>query len=293
MHRFFFGPDKIPFCLQLNGMVESDCSLPFHGIVSRGLLNWLRGHNVSPTVWYEHAPSLEPAYLLDGSDYQDVALLRAAAAECKVLTFGQSAWCAQRFVELYEPEAARQADWCEFWNIKEGHTSSVWKVTYPAADKLEISFVINVARDQQAGEELRLTSERMQIIAASGASADMAQVHDIRTIALDGESGPHEVVVTKNEWIDNALEIHSRRSKQTGDEELILVERFITHPQHPAALTSIHGRILNSKETQIIRQGVADFLTHAGRCLPEKPEISINEGDVLWNGEKAIVIAFA
>lgn len=291
--HFFYGPDKVPFRLLPNGQVEAGLCLPFHGIVSRGLLNWLRSHNVPYTVWHEHAPCLETGEPRSDRDNPDVKLLRAAAAECKVLSFGQSAWCAQRFIELYGPENAQEADWCTLWNIKEGHTSSVWKVTYPDPNQQETSFVLNVARDQQAADELRLTSERMQMIADSDSSVSMAQVYDIRTIILAIQGDSYEVVVTRNEWIDNALEIHSRENRLTGDEELILVERFLAQLGHPAALTAIRGRIFTPSETERIRQGIAGFLNQAGAYLPEKPEININEGDAVWDGDTVKIVALS
>lgn len=293
LSRFFYGPDKAPFRLLPNKQVESAPCLPFHGIVSRGLLNWLRGHGVPHTVWHVHAPGLEPGNPQSEPEHQDAKLLRVAAAECKVLSFGQSAWCAQRFVELYGPERAREADWCEFWNIKEGHTSSVWKVSYPNRNQGESCFALNVARDREAGEELRLTSERMQMIAAACSPVGMARVHDIRTITLAGVGETHEVVVARNDWIDNAFEIHSRKNRHTGDEELILVERFLAHAEHPATLASVRGRIFTPGETERIRQGIADFLNRAGTCLAEQPEININEGDAVWDGDAVKIIALS
>lgn len=293
LSHFFYGPDKAPFRLLPNRQVAPGPYLPFHGIVSRGLLSWLRDHGVSDTVWHEHAPSLEPCSPQREPGHPDAELLRTAAAECRVLSFGQSAWCARRFVELYGPEGAREADWCEFWNIKEGHTSSVWKVTHPDPGQGESCFVLNVARDQEAGEELRLTSERMQAIAAAGSSEGMARVHDIRTITLAGTGEVHEAVVTRNDWIDNAFEIHSRKNRHTGDDELILVERFLSHPEHPAALASIRGRIFTPGEAERIRQEIADFLKRAGTCLPEKPEINVNEGDAVWDGNAVKIVALS
>ncbi len=286
--QFYFGPDKTPFILG-----QSD-PMPFHGIVSRGLLKKLIENNIRNEVWCNNTHLLERDCLDSDSTSHDLLKLREFAAECKVLSFGQSTACAKRYLENYFNKLLHNDDGlCEIWNIKEGHTSSVWKVSYFGSSFHENHFILNVARDHEAGIELEITSEKMMRIAECYPDINMAKVYDIRKIPLIYNNKPCEVVVTRNEWINNSYEIHFRKNKQTGKYDFLMVDRFFTSENNPAYITSILGRIFTNEEVNIIRNEIKLFITKATACLAEKPKIDINDGDVVWDGEKAIVIAIA
>jgi hypothetical protein len=270
--NYFFGPDKLPFAISAEGKIQQEVSTPFHGIISRGLLN----HGCS--IWNTHSHLLE--YSNDDLQTEEWIALKQNAIQYGVLSFAESTLAAQRHIETYANAAK-----CELWNIKEGHTSSVWKVTLAN----EESFVLNVARDKVANEELKILSTHLKKITDEGDTSNLAKVYDI--VEIEDEQLPIKVVVTKNEWVNDSFEIHSRINLKTNQEELLLVERFITDVQKPAEITSILGRIFSAKETLQIKKEISNFLTQATTCLSHTPEININDGDVVWNGDKAIVIA--
>jgi len=270
--NYFFGPDKLPFAISAEGKIQQEISTPFHGIISRGLLN------IGCSIWNTHSHLLE--YGTDELQTEEWIILKQNAIQCGVLTFADSTLAAQRYIETYCPVPE-----CELWNIKEGHTSSVWKVTL--ADGA--SFVLNIARDKAACEELKTLSTHLKRITDEGDASNLAKVYDI--VEIEDEQLPIKVVVTKNEWINDSFEIHSRINLKTNQEELLLVERFITDKRKPAEITSILGRIFNATETQQIKKEISNFLTQATTCLSHTPVININDGDVVWNGEKAVVIA--
>ncbi|TCC94314.1 hypothetical protein EZ428_05950 [Pedobacter frigiditerrae] len=270
--NYFFGPDKSPFAISAEGKIQQELSTPFHGIISRGLLD----HGCS--IWNTHSHLLE--YGNDDLLTEEWIILKQNATQCGVLSFAQSTLAAKKYVETNTKVAK-----VELWNIKEGHTSSVWKVT-PANEE---PFVLNIARDQVAGEELKTLSTHLKKITDEGDTSHLAKVYDI--VEIEDEQLPIKVVLTKNEWINDSFEIHSRINLKTNEEELLLVERFITDAQKPAEITSILGRVFNATETQQIKKEILNFLTQATTCLSHTPVININDGDVVWNGEKAVVIA--
>lgn len=281
--NYFFGPDKLPFAISAEGKIQQETSTPFHGIISRGLLNHYTKHNHGCFIWNTHSHLLE--YGTDELQNEEWLTLKQNAIQCGVLSFAESTLAAKTYLEKFACRQSRTTDLCELWNIKEGHTSSVWKVTLAN----EESFVLNIARDQMAGDELKALSTNLKKITDEGDASNLAKVYDIAEI--EDERLPIKVVVTKNEWVNDSFEIHSRINVKTNQEELLLVERFITDAQKPAEITSILGRVFSAAETQKIKNEISFFLTQATTCLSHTPVLNINDGDVVWNGEKAVVIA--
>ena len=288
--RFFFGPDKPPFLLLENNVAEAESGTPFHGIISRGLLNAFEKHVLAFSLWYENAHRLDPNNADTGSDPEPVATLRKLATQCGVLSFGQSALCAMTFAtNLRQDLASEVIDRCEIWNLKEGHTSSVWKVSLFGLRSPEHVFIVNVARDREAGAELERTSEQMKAIAELHTDINIAKVHDIQKISI-GPGALSGVVVTGNEWIENSFEVHTITDKVKEREQYILVERFLTGSKDtPAQITSIQGRRFSEQESARIRTDIDLFMQRAGSSTAVR--IDINNGDVVWNGEKAVVVA--
>jgi len=285
--NFFFGPNKIPFLLIGNGVVRG-LTTPFHGIISRGLLDKLRENNVHPEVWHNNAHLLERDELNVITVGKDFSMLKEFVTECKVLSFSQSALCVKMYLENYFKD--QDVKECEAWNVKEGHTSSVWKITIISEEKSE-SFAVNVARDEKAGIELKKSSEKIKIIGNQFPDINLAKVIEISV--LQDKSLPSQVIVTRNEWIDNSYEIHSRKNEFTGEDELLMVDRFITDVNNPAHITSVYGRLFTIDETTIIQNEINEFINKAKICLNEQPEINIHYGDVVWDGNKATVIAIS
>lgn len=153
------------------------------------------------------------------------------------------------------------------------------------------TFVLNVARDYEAGIELKRTSEALNTIGNTYPEINLAKVMDMDLIA--DNSLPFDVFVARNEWIENAFEIHKRHYKTNGNEELLLVERFLADSDTPTNITSVVGRVFSQKEAEQITNDIEEFLTKAASCLFEKPTLNINDGDVVWDGEKAIIVAIS
>ena len=287
---FFFGPERIPFRLLNDGMVELDSTMPFHGIISRGILNRFISDNIDIQLWYKYAYHLGRKTNTENSLPFDFMQIQKTADSCGFLDFGQSALCVKSYAEKYSRSKNQKEAHIDCWNIKEGQTSSVWKVTINAKNNAE-TFILNVARDIDAGSELKESSIKLKTIGDQIPDINIARVFDIRVI--NDEMLPGEVVVTRNEWIENACEIHSRTKREGGKEELLMVERFLTSENNPAQIVSVFGRVFSTEEIQKIETDLNKFLTQATTCLTYTPEISINDGDVVWNGEKAIVVALS
>ncbi|WP_189530676.1 hypothetical protein [Paludibacterium paludis] len=213
---------------------------------------------------------------------RELARWRRAADECGVLSFARSAACAQRYVARY---AGGRATRCELWNVKEGHTSSVWRVRLATDGAME-EFALNVARDRLAGEELARTSETMHRIAEAWPDANLARVRDIARVSLAKDAAP--VVVTRNEWIADSFELHRLPAPGEDPGPLVAVERFLADDGAPSRPRRILGRRLTGDECGQVERDVGGFLAHTARL---GARLDINDGDLVWNGQRAIVIA--
>jgi hypothetical protein len=286
--NYSFGPDKIPFSINNNGVVESFSAAPFHGIISRGLLNQFIANNLDLQLWHQYAHELHGEN--DQLKNQDLEKIRHYKDQCMVLSFGQSAFCARKYLEQYCDQLKLTDPVINLINIKEGHTSSVWKVEIKDEEKTQ-AFVLNIARDYEAGIELKESSEKMRTISAALPEINLAKVHDIFT--LKEPSLPSEVIISRNEWVENSFEIHSRTSKVNGEAELLMVERFIVSKTNPAQITSVLGKIFSPEKKEKIQSEINDFIIKATTCLSSKLHVNINDGDVVWDGTKAVIVALS
>ena len=288
-YALFAGPDRVPFELGPRATVHCTVATPFHGIISRGLLRLLGDRDDGTALWRNHAQ-----HLLDEDDGGDrrAAALTAAARQQRVLSFGQSALAARTYIERYcDATPDDGASTCELWNIKEGHTSSVWQIRIePASGAEPHVFVVNVARDSTAGDELEAASKKLQQIYAAAPGANMARVADITTVRLDYFGESIDVLVTRNELVADAYEIHSARDRETGAKTLVLVERFLTSHDQPAMISAIRGRRLTPHDCRQIATDIETFLRDAARHHIDV-SVDINDGDVVWNGRRATIVA--
>lgn len=289
--NFFYGPDKIPFSMDDRKMVLSDSFVPFHGIISRGLLQKFEDKDIPGDTWYKYAHLIGSIPITD--EDAALALLKEYAFGCEVLSFSDSAACARKYAWNYASGADTDSTLkCELWNIKEGHTSSVWKVSFLNENELACEeFIINVARDREAGYELRQTSEKMQAMADNFPDINIAGVYDITTVKLDYFDKDIAAVVTRNEFIPDAREIHALKQPGSTKEQYILVERFLTNENNPSQISSIRGRRFTETECDRIEKDIRFFSENAAREFDA--EINILDGDLVWNGEKAIVVAIS
>ncbi len=292
---YFYGPDKIPFRPDPEGGAADVAAplRPFHGIISRGLLAQAVRLGLTPPTWHEYAHRLNQAGP-PGTRPDLLTRLEAAARECEVLSVEQSARCAKTYLEQYlNGPGMAEGVGAELWNIKEGHTSSVWKASLSGPPGLpDASFIINVARDREAGLELKKASEKMQAIAQKCPGINAAGVYDIAGVELDYFDRLIKVVVTRNEWIADSYEIHRIAGPtKTRPEQYALVERFLTSENNPAHISSINGRLFSDAERRKIKRDVRFFLKNASKTAPV--QVNINEGDVVWNGRRAVVVAIS
>lgn len=288
---FFHGPDREPFELLASGIAVSAPTRPCHGIVSRGLLTRLAAVETGLELWSLHGRGLDGPTA--GPDQPSLARLQGYARVCGVLSFQQSASCARLALERYcRDRVADEAVDGTLWKIKEGHTSSVWQATVSAhAEGPSESFILNVARDRAAGQELRATAESMRCVAEYSPQINMAKVLEVGTVSLTDPAGLMDVVVTRNELIPDAREIHAIRDAGGEREQFVLIERFITDPRGVSCLPFILGRRARDSESATISRDIARFIEAASRCCAAT--LQINDGDVVWNGATAIVVAIS
>lgn len=289
---FYYGPNKTPFFLNNDGMVESISAIPFHGIISRGLLIKLTEEELGYELWSKYA------HLIDNEeDNQDPDLkqLQKYTRECGFMLFRHSAICAKEYIERFYLRISNENHvFCDIWNIKEGHTSSVWKVTITDNQHfIKDLFVINIARDKEAGFELKVTSEKMQIIEKNCPGINMAKVFDIKKLQTNFNNNPLEVVVTRNECIEDSYEIHMLNDKVNGSWRYILIERFLTREENPSQIASVYGRKFSKEESTKIKEDIDTFLNNSSSSI--HTDLNINEGDVVWccNTNRAVIIAIS
>jgi hypothetical protein len=284
---FSHGPEATPFIVdEQGGVVDAAGRTPFHGILSRGLLERAgragAGNPLPP--WGDNAHLLDAGSRAEATDDERAAEpWRRAAADCGVLTFAQSATCARALAERVAGEIGLPPDaGIALWSAREGHTSSVWRVRLGGAHE----FAVNVARDRIAGEELRRTMSVLRRIGDEWPEANIARVLEIAEVQPSGVAWP--VVVTRNEWIAGGLEIHRLPPLDGLDGALVAVDRFIADDDAPAVIRSIRGRRLTEAEVARVTRDMAEFLDRgAGHSV----QLDINDGDLVWDGRRAVVVA--
>jgi len=292
---FRHGPEATPFSINSSGgVIDAAGRIPFHGIISRALLDHARGATDALSDWGAFGHRLDE--IVYSEDEPGITAWRRAARGCGVLSFAQSAVAACAYAgRLARPaDAARVLDLAiasgeepaiALWNVKEGHTSSVWHARFEcAAGAAECA--INVARDPVAGRELRRTSRIMRRIAQSWPEANLARVREIASVRLPDLADP--VVVTSNDWIAGARELHRLPGNPGTNGLLVAVERFITEPGMPAHIRRIAGNRLDPAETARVEHDLTEFLARGAEF---GVELDINDGDLVWDGLRAIIVA--
>lgn len=281
---FRHGPEGVPFYLLAEGLVDEMGCIPFHGIISRGMLDQLRNESDPIPPWEEFGHLIHDQRVADSSG---LVFWRRVANGCGALSFAQSAMCVHRYLEQYVSLLEVEGDFaCEALNVKEGHTSSVWRVRIDSGPTSS-EFAINVARDSIAGIELARSSKAMKLIVESWPEANLAKVIELTEVRLP--ELPQPVVVTRNEWISDSFEIHRLSAAACATGQLVLVERFLTDDSAPSRIHRIRGRRLTENETEQVNQDIKVFLH---RTEQYGVQLEINHGDLVWNGQRAVVIGF-
>lgn len=256
--------------------------MPFHGVAPRGLLATLGPSGQA--VWERAAPAIEE-WLAHGGDGTGIPPhLLAAARAAGVVSLAASAEVAAAYAEV-----ALAAPPAELWSVKEGHTSTVWRVT--SADGA--AYAVNVARDLVATEELATSAGVLATMAAALPDVVAAPVATGRVPA----GGAGEVAVLVQPWVAGALEVGAPR-RGDGSCALLAVERFLTDPGSPARIVAVRGRRLDDGEQRTVAAlwaaATLAGTRPAGDGLVAVPRIEVREGDlVLAPWGPAVVAASA
>jgi hypothetical protein len=278
-----YGPDRLPLEESAVATAARWGYRPFHGIVSLGL----REHPAcTPDGWREAAPLLDTLPRAGG-------VLDDAARDCGVLSFDDSLAAAEHAASEYGNGSAV----AELWNLKEGHTTSVWCATYECAadDNDPRRIVLNVARDDLASRELEQATATYSEMVERAPDIAAARVLAIWKLRRDGDGG-EPVTVVAQKWIDDAYEINALPAGADSRGQLCAVERFITDPAQPARICSVRGGRLTAEEhgrvgacvALLLRQG-ASYDSDLGAW--SLPRFVVNHGDWVWQHDRALAVA--
>ena len=272
---------------------------PFHGIASRGLLAYL-GPDAAHH-WPEWSPWLDPALEGDPAALESVpADLLTAARRCGVATFDAGARAAATFAAEELPAlllglgagfGAEEVERVELWNVKEGHTSSVWRLTVMRTGGREsVRAALNVARDDDAGDELLETAtalERLRTCSRVPVAAVLAT-----------KSALSAPFVVAQEWVEDACELAFLRSRRDNAVRLHAIDRFLTDPHHPAQITGAIGRRLDDDEHQVAAHAAtrlvldgAELDRSSGTLL--LPHADVTHGDWVWTDHGPCLVALS
>lgn len=203
--RLFHGPLRDPINLD-----SGSAQAPFFGIAPRSLVGRVAGLEAETDLtWPMVAPLIDAALCarslntgltqwLHLCNESQVLSWRASAVACDSTAAALATDIDQRMAcGLPDPDEWTSID-C--WQVKEGHTSSVWQVAiaFRGGSKREICCV-NVARDASAAAELRATSARLQALRSEDPD-HVARIGVVRTIAVGGPQ-QLDATVTIGEWI--------------------------------------------------------------------------------------------
>jgi hypothetical protein len=283
----FHGPNKTPFFLAEDGVAVRDGPVPIHGIISTGLRDNFRASGLSASSWHQYGHLVGEA-----ADCEAVVALQQRARDCGVLSFGQSATCARLYVEAYYERVTAGVDTvCALWNTKEGHTSSVWVITISDQGlSYEDRFVLNVARDRQAGVALKRTADRMQAITRHHNDINMARVFDYGSVRVRSYGASVDVLVTRNQWIAGD-EIHSFTGDGGAPPYYVAVESFLLASDEPTRIGALRGRRLTPGDQAKLECDLASFRRLAS--VDGAVQVNVHEGDVVWDGHMATVVAIS
>lgn len=299
------GPDRVPVLAGAQAGWPSGYR-PFHGIISRGMIQALQEAGLRVN-WTEVCASLDAA--LAGREWQFPPLaprLLELARSCAVLSFEDSMKAALDFVRQQLPNLSEKiktmpcelenVQTVELWNVKEGHTSSVWKVTLLTAQgQPATSFALNVARDAAAGEELLSSAVTLEVLASRVTSARVSRIYLATRLYALHDQLPGIAAVAQ-EWIDEAWELGFLKDRTVGCHRLYAIDRFLTAPNDPGRIVSVAGRHLKEHEQeeillQILLATLEGAVVDAESQRITFPSYELNEGDWVLSQDCACLVA--
>jgi hypothetical protein len=242
------------------------------------------------------------------------------AIEKETLTYARSARAACCFIERFlggsasiswnelcekisgggfNPELLER---CELWSIKEGHTSSIWRVELSfTGGTAPMVFCLNVGRDKEASEELKSTSEeliRLHKLDPQGVVEVLGmEIVDLDGIRLDGGHANFSVTVSVVRWLENSSELHVAKDPSSGFGHFMLVDYFRSpEDELPASMQRIVGKRLDGGESEamwssIIAHMVKQSEFDADCKTVRMPSTEINEGDWVSCNEGVMLVA--
>lgn len=272
---------------------------PFHGIVSRGLMEEL-GADAAPD-WPRWAPWLDAALTGMPAALAIVpAAIVGAARRCGWTTFQEGVEAAVAFTAAsikpllrqlsagFDPDRVASV---ELWQLKEGHTSSVWQLTItPKNDGRPARAALNVARDDAASEELLQTAEEIERLTQSSDVPVARVLH--RGTAMHGAAA-----VVAQEWVEGARELAFLR-RRDGLVRLHAIERFVTDADAPARILGAIGRQLDDDDhaaasyaaTRLLLDGAVPGPIEGTVALPR---FDVDHGDWVWGADGPALVALA
>jgi hypothetical protein len=292
---------------------------PYHGIISRGLMEAMTPLGAAgPQQWGFVAPLLEqllnareptaPGALLAGlarcwsippehlPSSAAIGEWLEVARRCGVLSYAESGELARRaaLCWLEAHELAPRLEELELWSVKEGHTSSVWRVTATARDRAEpIVFGLNVARDTASGMELKETSTLLSDWHAV-LPGRVLGVERVLALPLGGSREP--AVVTVVPWVEEAFELSVLPQGSAGSGRFFAVEAF-GNPQGWSTGGTQRARVRPFSLAQsdaLWRQYVscrARLTRFDGERRALCPGFELNDGDWIWSPGGPLVVA--
>lgn len=245
--------------------------------------------------WERIAAWLDPA--LDGVVTPPVVprSVVAAARACGVLTFADGMAVAATFAtERLGAIVGAEFRAAELWHLKEGHTSSVWRVLLRAPDGSDAGVIaLNVARDRPAGDELERSVE---VLDALGATRSVPVAHVIGGGRVPHPSAPHgQVAVVVQEWMEGARELGFAPARDGV--RLHAIDAFLIDEAWPGRISGVRGTPLTDAEHRDVAYDLTRAVLAAARTHPEGlvlPHVDIHQGDCVWcDGQLGIVAAAA
>jgi len=284
-----YGPNRIPIGQGLES--ESGC-VPFHQVISRGLLQSAEDRGLAAEDWQAVAPFVDRALCGSGDTQDQLGVWFDLARQNLVLSYESSARCAMEFIsgnssQLYQQLAGKTIEpgsirLCELWGIKEGHTSSIWIVTlHLAQTHPSARFVVNVARDMEAGEELTAMDTELSALHLRD------HLSAVKVLGSGTVADEWDVPVLATSWIPNGLELHVLPSGRA-----VAIDRFNPDPSDPRRVASVTVRSdLDSDELwgAILRSWVALGNWSQPDGPVRLPRTEINEGDWVYSDGRAVL----
>jgi hypothetical protein len=286
------GPHRLPV-LPPAGISPSNLEcVPFHQVISRGLLHSAEARGLFPESWHGVAPLVDRALSgLTLTGVEDLGLWLELAKANGVLSYLDSARCAVEFtrtnsLKIYQTMAGstlgfNSIESCELWSVKEGHTSSVWIATLHYGGESPVHFALNIARDIEAGRELSAGVSELSALHLRDPSAV------IEVLFCDIVRGPWAVPVVATNWISAGYELHVLPGGRA-----VAIEQFNADTSDPRRVASVTVRAdLDSDDlwSTMLRSWISlgDWSQLDGPV--HLPRTEINEGDWVYSRGRAVL----